>query len=89
MYKEKNELYSKKISAGKRTYFIDIKETKERKIYLTITETRIKDTDSFERHRVMIFEEDFESIFSELNNALYFVKEKTEAGKKYDLKFIK
>jgi hypothetical protein len=79
MKSERKELYSRKISAGKRTYFIDIKETVEGKLYLVISESRLNQTGSYEHDRVMIFEEDIEPFFSELNNALKFLKKDTKA----------
>ncbi len=38
--REKEEVYSKAIKAGKRTYFMDVKETKAGDLYLTITESK-------------------------------------------------
>ena len=40
--KDKNEIYSQKIKAGKRTYFFDVKSTRSKDYYLTITESKKK-----------------------------------------------
>lgn len=61
-----NSIYSEKISAGRRTYFLDIKQTTEGSKYLKITETK-KVGDSFERNNILLFEEDiskFNYVFS-------------------------
>jgi hypothetical protein len=54
------DLYSEQISAGKRTYFLDIKQSTKGNKYLVITESKKVDDGKFERHSVMIFEEDIE-----------------------------
>lgn len=51
------------VKAGKRTYFLDIKSTKEDKKYLKITESK-QNNGEFERHQIMIFQEDIKK-FSE------------------------
>jgi hypothetical protein len=79
MKSERTELYSKKVSAGKRTYFIDIKDTVEGKLYLVISESRLNQSGSYDHDRVMVFEEDIEPFFTELNNALKFLKKGTKA----------
>lgn len=58
-------LYSDKIQAGSRTYFLDVKQGKDGVKYLTITETRSSDGE-LERNRVMVFEEHFETFFAQL-----------------------
>lgn len=62
--RERNdEVYTKVIKAGKRTYFFDIKSTKANDLYLTITESK-KVTDngveSYQKHKIFLYKEDFE-----------------------------
>ena len=64
------DIESIKIVAGKRTYFVDVNETKEGAKYLKITETKRLDNREFERHRVMIFEEDINKIVNAFRTAL-------------------
>jgi len=54
-----NYEYSSKIAKGSRTYFLDIMTNERGDHYLTITESK-KSGDSFERRRIMVFEEDME-----------------------------
>ena len=58
-----NDLYSEQIKVGKRTYFLDIKLTKEGKKFLQISENKKTDT-GFDRYNVIVFEEGIEK-FSE------------------------
>lgn len=63
-----DERWNKRIDCGGRTYFFDVKETKEGKKYLTITETRLREGVR-ERHRVMIFEEGITEFMQAINEA--------------------
>lgn len=62
--KEKNdEIYSKVIKAGKRTYFFDIKATKGKDLYLTITESKKTEENGrevYQKHKLFLYKEDFE-----------------------------
>ena len=55
------EIHSEQILAGKRTYFMDIKETAKGDKYLVITESKKIEEGKFERHNIMIFQEDIET----------------------------
>lgn len=68
---KKNSFHSHQFKAGSRTYFFDVKETEQAKRYLSITESkRSKTDDIFERHHILIFEEDIEDFANSVNNAL-------------------
>lgn len=71
---EKDEIYSKVIRAGKRTYFFDVKSTRGRDLYLTITESkkRFKDdgTSYYEKHKIFLYKEDFDKFKNGLEEAL-------------------
>jgi hypothetical protein len=60
----RNEIYSKSVRAGKRTYFFDVKSTRSGDHYLTITESKKKfDQDGdfhFEKHKIFLYKEDFD-----------------------------
>ena len=59
---ERNDIYSKKVRAGKRTYFFDVKATRSNDYYLTITESKRKPKDDgfyFEKHKLFLYKEDF------------------------------
>lgn len=69
---ERKELFSERVSAGSRTYFFNIKETSKGDKYLVINESK-KSGETFEHHRVMIFEEDFSAFNEGLKKAIEFV----------------
>ncbi len=79
-----NAVYSKKIKAGKkRTYFIDVRETKGKDYFLTITEsTRRQEDDTFIKHKIFLYKEDFNRFAAALNETIDYVK--TELMPDYD-----
>ena len=71
------ELYSKRVRAGKRTYFFDVKSTRANDYYLTITESkrRVKeDGFVYEKHKIFLYKEDFGKFAEALTEALDHVK---------------
>jgi hypothetical protein len=75
---EREEINSKAIRAGKRTYFLDVKATKRNDYYLTITESKKrfnKDGKFFyEKHKIFLYKEDFEKFVEGLNEMIDFIK---------------
>ena len=69
-------LFSKSIKAGDRTYFIDVKEAKNKSKYLTIAETKpAKEGDKkFARSSVMIFDNQIEKFHEALEEAFGTIK---------------
>ncbi len=74
---QREEVFSKSVRAGKRTYFFDVKSTKANDYYLTITESkkRIGDDGSpfFEKHKIFLYREDFQKFLDGLNEAITHV----------------
>lgn len=66
---EHTELYSQKLSRGKRSYFFDIKQTEQKDFYIKITESK-KTNNVFEHHRVMVFDEDIEDFMVSFTQCL-------------------
>ena len=64
------ELFSEKVTAGKRTYFFDVKKYREGSKYLKIFESRLKKSQEYEHLRLMIFEEHIPAFLEALNKAL-------------------
>jgi len=75
---EREEIYSKAIRAGKRTYFFDVKTTKRNDFYLTITESKKRfDPDGkfhFEKHKLFLYKEDFEKFLEGLNDVVKYIR---------------
>lgn len=78
MNEDREEIYSKAVKAGKRTYFFDVKATRNSDYYLTITESKKRfDKDgnqSYEKHKVFLYKEDFEKFAEGLEEAIGVVK---------------
>ena len=80
-----DEIYSKPVRAGKRTYFFDVKSTKgNNDFYLTITEsTRRIEQDgrySYDKHKIFLYKEDFEKFAEGLEEAVEYIKTKCLKG---------
>ncbi len=61
----RDDVYSKAVRAGKRTYFFDVKSTRSNELYLTITESKRRFNQQtgkffFEKHKLFLYREDFE-----------------------------
>ena len=67
-----SEIFSEKVMTGRRTYYFDVKETKDGAKYLVIGELTQVGSD-LERHRVMVFEESLESFMEGLDKAVEFI----------------
>ena len=83
-----DEIYSKPIRAGKRTYFFDVKATKgNNDFYLTITESRRKmEPDgrfSYDKHKIFLYKEDFEKFAEGLQEAVDYIKSKCLKGESF------
>lgn len=76
---EKNEVLSRAVRAGKRTYFFDVKTTKNEEKYLTITESKRKfnadnGTFFYEKHKLFLYKEDFTKFQNALAGVLNFIE---------------
>ncbi len=67
-----NEIFSEKVVTSRRTYYFDVKETKEGAKYLVIGEVTQVGSE-LERHRVMVFEESLESFMEGLDKAVDYI----------------
>jgi len=69
-----NEVYSKVVRAGKRTYFFDVKATKGNDLYITLTESKktFNDDgrDNYQKHKIFLYKEDFEKFREGLEDVL-------------------
>jgi len=79
----REEIYSRVIRAGKRTYFFDVKATRSGEQYLTITESKRRFNNDqgkfyYEKHKLFLYKEDFEKFSRGLTEVIEFI----ETGKK-------
>ncbi|MCW5519146.1 PUR family DNA/RNA-binding protein [Aureitalea sp. L0-47] len=80
---EKEEIYSKVMRAGRRTYFFDVRSTKAGDYYLTITESKkfTNDDGSFhyKKHKIYLYKEDFHEFKDNVEEMIqYIIDEKGE-----------
>ncbi len=73
------EIHSKVVRAGKRTYFFDVKSTRNEEYYLTITESkkRFEDNGNFhyEKHKIFLYKEDFEKFAECLQEIISYIND--------------
>ena len=86
----RDEIFSKSVRAGKRTYFFDVKSTKGKDLYLTITESKKRFNDDgkffFEKHKLFLYKEDFDKFEEGFREALEAISKLKQSGEYPDLK---
>lgn len=75
----REEIHSKAVRAGKRTYFFDVKATRRNDYYLTITESKKRfNRDGkffYEKHKLFLYKEDFDKFSESLREIIDFIRE--------------
>jgi len=75
------EIFSKSVRSGRRTYFFDVRSTKAEDYYMTVTESK-RDfnedgTPFYKKHKIYLYKEDFEKFKEALDEVSnYIIKEK-------------
>ena len=81
--KEREEVFSKKVRAGKRTYFFDVKATRSNDYYVTVTESKKRLEDGvFIKHKIFLYKEDFEKFAEGLKETIDYIKANQEVVEK-------
>jgi hypothetical protein len=79
----KEEIFTKVVRAGKRTYFFDVKATRKDDYYLTITESKKRLGKEgkvfYEKHKIFLYKEDFEKFSEGLKDAVTYIGNGKEA----------
>ena len=81
--KEIEDIFSKSVRSGRRTYFFDVRSTRAGDYYLTVTESK-RDfnedgTPFYKKHKLYLYKEDFTNFKDALNQVSdYIIKEKGE-----------
>ncbi|MEC8335785.1 MAG: DUF3276 family protein [Bacteroidota bacterium] len=83
-YENQDELYSRPVRAGKRTYFFDVKATRGKDLYMTITESKRRFDEhgnvSYSKHKIFLYREDFDKFEDGFLDAVDKIKELMETG---------
>ena len=78
-YPIRDEIYSKVLRAGRRTYFFDVRETKAGDYYMTITESKKFNNDDgssfYKKHKIYLYKEDFPAFIEYFNEISTFITE--------------
>ena len=72
---ETNKVFSKRVRAGRRTYYFDIKSTKTNDYYVTITERKQKDEATSEKYKIFLYKEDLNKFLKALTETVDYIKE--------------
>lgn len=79
--RDKDVVFSKSVKAGKRIYYVDVKKNRKGELFIALTESKkviSGDTESpsinFEKHKIFLYQEDFEHFMSGLEEAVNFVR---------------
>jgi len=77
--RERGEIFSKAVRAGKRTYFFDVKATISDEYYLTITESKRRFNNDqgkffYEKHKLFLYKEDFQKFTEGLTDVIDYIK---------------
>ncbi|MEO6524307.1 MAG: DUF3276 family protein [Mucilaginibacter sp.] len=81
--REREEVFSKKVRAGKRTYFFDVKATRSNDYYITVTESKKRLEDGvFIKHKIFLYKEDFEKFAEGLKDTIDYIKSNQEVIEK-------
>jgi hypothetical protein len=75
----REDVFSRAVKAGKRTYFFDVKQTRADQYYLTITESKRRFDNAqgkffYEKHKLFLYKEDFEKFRNGLNDVISFIE---------------
>ena len=72
----RDEVYSKRVPAGKRTYFFDVKTTRSGEdFFLTITESKRVEESRYEKHKIFLYKEDFGKFVSAMHEVMRYVRD--------------
>lgn len=72
------EIHTQVVRAGKRTYFFDVKSTRNDEYYLTITESKKRYSEQgkfhFEKHKIFLYKEDFDKFADCLQDVVDYIR---------------
>ena len=75
----RGEIFSSHVMTDKRTYFFNVKEDRTGSHFLNIVENKKMPNGTYDRHSIMVYEEDIENFMRELNRAFrVFKRQKPE-----------
>ncbi len=77
----RDEVYSRRVPAGKRTYFFDVKTTRSGEdFFVTITESKRVDDNRYEKHKIFLYKEDFGKFVAALHEVVQHIVDERLPG---------
>ena len=77
---EREEIFSRSVRAGRRTYFFDVRSTRAEDYYMTITESKKFSHDDgtahYKKHKIYLYKEDFDDFATSLKEVADFIFDK-------------
>ena len=77
---EREEIFSRSVRAGRRTYFFDVRSTRAEDYYMTITESKKFSHDDgtahYKKHKIYLYKEDFDDFATSLKEVVDFIFDK-------------
>jgi len=75
----REDVFSRAVKAGKRTYFFDVKSTRDKELYITITESKKRFDNAlakfvYDKHKIFLYQEDFEKFMHGLQDSFSFIE---------------
>ena len=69
-------IFSKRVRAGRRTYFFDVKATRSSKdFYIIITESKRVGDENYEKHKIFLYKEDFQKFATALTESIVHIED--------------
>lgn len=85
--KENGAVFTRLVKAGKRTYFFDVKATRNGDFYLTVTESKKRFSDdgrfTFEKHKIFVYREDFDKFTEALRETFDYIQSQPQPENTY------
>ena len=84
----RGEVFSWRLTSAndRRTYFLNLKENRTGDLYLTVVESKKHGETDFERHQVVVFEEDFNSFQIGMEKVFAYLRDARQAKRKRPIK---
>ena len=71
---QRSEVFSTRATSGKRTYFFNVKENRNGDLFLNVVESKKHTESEFERHSIIVFQEDLPRFLEGFNKAVGFIQ---------------
>ena len=80
----RGELFTTQIPVENRTYFFNVKENRLGDVFLQIVESKNTDGAGFDRHAIVVFQDEMQTFLQGLNESLEFIEKKRKIINKHN-----